>query len=426
MGHVFVNIMKGDTGSTFDANEYRETIQEMLRLAEKQNITDREKKHVTAVKLLADGERLKAMDVWEDILLDHPTDQFAIRNAVFTAGVALCNPERYRDMTTRALYAYKPSTPGYSNLLSMQAFGFEETKFYDKGEKIAKLSCEMLACHNHWHTALFKIDQGKFNEAMEIFDNEILPRAKASGTMFPLTDGASLLYRLEYEGMKTNDRWKELLELSHKHTGHYNWIFQDAHLMMIACRGGGPEMADKLLNGLKEFAENCTGDSAVVAKNVGVSLCEAIKAYQDGEYDKTTELLQSIRYDIYAIGGSDAQVCLYVVFREQNLIEIKFKIIMDSCEEYARRWAKKEDVQLDTLSEWIKSIRGLLLSRINRLKSTVNTRFKSISKDPDVITELTYLQEHYVITPADKASNNYTFTCKKYNFDSLVKELGLN
>ena len=71
---------------------------------------------------------------------------------------------------------------------------------------------------------------------------------------------------------------------------------------------------------------------------------------------------------------------------------------MDSCEEYARRWAKKEDVQLDTLSEWIKSIRGLLLSRINRLKSTVNTRFESIFKDPDVITELTY-----VITPADKA-----------------------
>ncbi|KAK3103876.1 hypothetical protein FSP39_022583 [Pinctada imbricata] len=96
------------------------------------------------------------------------------------------------------------------------------------------------------------------------------------------------------------------------------------------------------------------------------------------------------------------------------------KIIMDSCEEYARRWAKKEDVQLDTLSEWIKSIRGLLLSRINRLKSTVNTRFVSVFKDPDVITELTYLQEHYVITPADKASNNYTFTCKKYYFDSLV------
>ena len=29
-----------------------------------------------------------------------------------------------------------------------------------------------------------------------------------------------------------------------------------------------------------------------------------------------------------------------------------FNITMDACEEYARRWAKKEDVEVDTLSEW--------------------------------------------------------------------------
>ena len=33
-----------------------------------------------------------------------------------------------------------------------------------------------------------------------------------------------------------------------------------------------------------------------------------------------------------------------------------FNIIMDACEEYARRWAKKEDVEVDTLFEWVKSI----------------------------------------------------------------------
>ena len=30
-----------------------------------------------------------------------------------------------------------------------------------------------------------------------------------------------------------------------------------------------------------------------------------------------------------------------------------FDIIMDACEAYTRQWAKKEDVELDTLSEWI-------------------------------------------------------------------------
>ena len=37
-----------------------------------------------------------------------------------------------------------------------------------------------------------------------------------------------------------------------------------------------------------------------------------------------------------------------------------FDIIMDACEAYARRWAKKEDFELDTLSEWIKSIGDVL------------------------------------------------------------------
>ena len=31
-----------------------------------------------------------------------------------------------------------------------------------------------------------------------------------------------------------------------------------------------------------------------------------------------------------------------------------FDIIMDACEAYARQWAKKEDVELDTLPDWIK------------------------------------------------------------------------
>ena len=46
-----------------------------------------------------------------------------------------------------------------------------------------------------------------------------------------------------------------------------------------------------------------------------------------------------------------------------------FDIIMDACEAYAKRLAKKEDVELDTLSEWIKSIGNVLKRRIRRLKA---------------------------------------------------------
>ena len=100
-----------------------------------------------------------------------------------------------------------------------------------------------------------------------------------------------------------------------------------------------------------------------------------------------------------------------------------FDIIMDACEEYARRWAKKEDVEVDTLSEWIKSIADVLKRRIRRLRHSVNTRHESIFSDPDVVRELSRLHENFVIVPADKASNNYTFVCKRHYVSILSEEL---
>ena len=95
------------------------------------------------------------------------------------------------------------------------------------------------------------------------------------------------------------------------------------------------------------------------------------------------------------------------------------------CEIYARQWAKKEDVELDTLSEWIKSIRDVVKRRIRRLKHSVNTRYESIFRDPDVV-HVSRLHENFAIVPADKASNNYTFVCKKHYVDILIEELGLH
>ena len=99
---------------------------------------------------------------------------------------------------------------------------------------------------------------------------------------------------------------------------------------------------------------------------------------------------------------------------------------MDACEEYARWWAKKADVEVDILSEWVKSIADVLKRRNWRPKRSVNTKHESIFCDPEIVRELSRLHENLVIVPADKASNNYTFVCKKYNVSILIEELGLN
>ena len=100
-----------------------------------------------------------------------------------------------------------------------------------------------------------------------------------------------------------------------------------------------------------------------------------------------------------------------------------FDIIMDA---YAMQWAKKKDVEPDTLSKWIKSISEVVKRRIRRLKHSVNTRSESIFRDPDAAREFSRLHENFVIVPADKAYNNYTFVCKRHYVDILIEELGLH
>ena len=41
--------------------------------------------------------------------------------------------------------------------------------------------------------------------------------------------------------------------------------------------------------------------------------------------------------------------------------------MMDFVEDYPRSWAKREEVELDTMSEWVKLIRSLILSQLCKI-----------------------------------------------------------
>jgi len=85
---------------------------------------------------------------------------------------------------------------------------------------------------------------------------------------------------------------------------------------------------------------------------------------------------------------------------------------MDSVEDYARQWAKREKEDLDTLSEWVKSVRSLIQIRITKLSGSMSTRSTSIFKDPNAAKHLSLLHDKYVIVSANKAPSNIVFVCK--------------
>ena len=102
---------------------------------------------------------------------------------------------------------------------------------------------------------------------------------------------------------------------------------------------------------------------------------------------------------------------------------------MDAVEGYGRKWMKRkvdQNPELESLSDWIRTVRSLVQGRIHVLKTCVNSRPKSVCKDQEAVKCFSSLHDKYVIVPADKASNNIVFVCKSYYYECLIKELGIN
>ena len=115
-------------------------------------------------------------------------------------------------------------------------------------------------------------------------------------------------------------------------------------------------------------------------------------------------------------------------YREPRPINWKynFKLLMDAVEDYARKWTKREKEQLDTLSEWVKSVRSLIQIRISKLRRSMSKRGKSVFSNPDAAKTLSTIHDKYVVVPADKAPNNIVFVCKTYYIQCLINELGID
>jgi hypothetical protein len=87
--------------------------------------SSREQRHLAAAKAWAAGRIFEATLVWEDILVDHPTDALALRfaqDAYFFLGQSL----GIRDSVARVLPAWDRENPLTSFILGLYAFGLEE------------------------------------------------------------------------------------------------------------------------------------------------------------------------------------------------------------------------------------------------------------------------------------------------------------
>lgn len=347
---IELNLLGGLTSPRFNKS-LASTIDEFNKLVErkKDTISEQERLHAAAVNHMASNEFKKANNIFERIITLYPCDYSALKmnqDSYFFLGTAL----PMRNSFAYALPKIPDSDPlkGYAH--GMFAFALEESNMYPQAQreamraieliprdtwaihnyahclemqglvedglkwmhdrKIDWAPCQTLACHQYWHTALFSINNNKYDDAVALLDNDVLTRCVASGTSLDMHDASSMVFRMELVDLfgkanKTNrsqaDRWKGVYEVCEPHKKDHLVGFHDAHYMMSFLGMNDLQSARELIETVDEAPSLNEGQTVVKP------LLEAMYQFKTGSYAECADIMQNIRHDIIRIGGSHAQ-----------------------------------------------------------------------------------------------------------------------
>ncbi|GAA0608321.1 tetratricopeptide repeat protein [Craurococcus roseus] len=303
---------------------------------------DRERGHIAALRLWADGDYSGATEAWGRTAIAHPRDGLAVQFA-HIGDFALGYSHMLRDRIARVL-PYWRGAPGQGFMLGMHAFGLEESGDYAAAEEVGRKALtldrqdgwaahavahvmemtgraaegvafiratapdwapgSMFAYHNWWHLALFHLDRGDAAEALRLFDEDIA--GGNFGQALELVDGSALLWRLHALGHPVGDRWHRLADGWKARIADGAYAFNDLHAMMAFVGLGDAAAQRELIANVRRSAEGA-GTNAMMAREVGLPACLGFAAFGQGDYAEAVAQLLPIRGKANRFGGSHAQ-----------------------------------------------------------------------------------------------------------------------
>ncbi|MEM9145844.1 MAG: tetratricopeptide repeat protein [Pseudomonadota bacterium] len=306
--------------------------------------TERERQHARALAAWTAGELDRATEIWEEILLEHPTDGFALRLSHFTHFYS-GDGRRMRDALARILPLWSEDHPDYGFLLGMYAFGLEESGEYAKAEEYGRRAVainpadawsvhavahvlEMTERHEdgiqwikgletdwstvnnfrfhlHWHRCLYHLERGEFAEVLALYDAEIVSDIH-SDFYLDICNASSLLWRLEMFGIDVGDRWHALADVARSHVADQDLIFVSLHYLMALVAAGDGEAADEMIATIRTWSTLGNTQAGICAR-VGLALAEGLREARRGRPAQAVEKIGRVRYQLDQIGGSKAQ-----------------------------------------------------------------------------------------------------------------------
>jgi tetratricopeptide (TPR) repeat protein len=279
--------------------------------------TERERLHVDALGAWRAGELHRALALWEQILAEHPTDVLALRLSHFNY-FWHGRREEMRASVERLAPRWQEGLGSYGIMLSCLAFGREECGDYAGAERAGRQAIEIdpsdgwgahavahvfemqgrrregiewlsglerhwdalnnFVHHLWWHRAMFHLENREFDAVLELYDRRFRNLASPLVEKMPdlyidIQNAASMLFRLERQGLDVGTRWSEIADKAQARVGDCLSAFTLPHWMMALAATGRDAAAAAMLASMKA----CTTKAV---REVAAPVGEAVLAHR--------------------------------------------------------------------------------------------------------------------------------------------------
>lgn len=344
MGHA----VKGLLYLSLGRSELRPTVLEALatarRCAEQGDTTAREREYIRALGHASMGHISKAAAVLDGVVLNYPGDALAMK-LVQALRFMLGDAAGMRASIQIAKPGFGGTNPYRGFVLGCEAFALEETGDYSGAERAGRAGLELTPddawglhavahvhdmtgraadgvrwlagksaqwshCNNFgyhvwWHLALFHLDRGAYGPVLELYDRKVRPTP--TDDFRDVSNAASLLFRLEVEGVDVGARWEELAEIAANRIDDGALVFADLHyLMALAATDRGAEL-EAMTRRIAADAATLDHDQHEVSALTGLPMAQGLLAFRDGDYANASRTLQQGLAFLPRAGGSHAQ-----------------------------------------------------------------------------------------------------------------------
>jgi tetratricopeptide (TPR) repeat protein len=339
---AYLALMSTEEGAVAGAREALAGVQ-----ADRSGLLPRERAHLSAADRWVAGDMAGAAEELNDISVEFPRDLLALmvgHQIDFFTG----NAVNLRDRIGRALTAWRADDRQFGFVQGMYAFGLEECNQYRQSEETGQAAVErnaddvwgihavvhtyemegripdgvrfmriresdwtagnFLNVHNSWHYALYLLQAGDTEGALDIYDR-VLHHEGSQDVAMEMLDATALLWRMWLEGSSVGDRWPPLAAGWARLLTPGFYPFNDMHAVMTFIGNGELDRAENVVKALEEVVAH--GDRASTGRRmteaVGLPVCRSLVHFGQGEYGSVIADLMPIRTRVHEFGGSHAQ-----------------------------------------------------------------------------------------------------------------------